>query len=265
MAWVSAFVVFAASEVAMAGQYMMINDSIDMPQPDGVGIVEKHAEVCTAFMKVLEASPPFPPMACDVKFPPGFPDFKVPEWQSVDVWENKDLELQVGPKGNEQDEARRLANIKDYVTAGLLSHRTAQLDIDNDGTPDHILARIHGKCVPEKKRESAPYWRGYKVYSVPVRKLDVEKSQFYGSYWEISSLFSYKGVTYYASLLGDTTRQPYFDKLELPDEKGFLPTKYYIKIFRPLPMHQGMRTTWKQPVALGCEYLYLPTNHEGGY
>jgi hypothetical protein len=52
-----------------------------------------------------------------------------------------------------------------------------------------------------------------------------------------------------------------FGKLDRPDKHGIRPTKYWIRLYRPIPMNQGI----KQPVALGCEYLYLPTKHEGGY
>lgn len=244
------------------GQYKMINDTFQVPQPDGTYTLENHAEVCTAFLKNLEASPPFPPMACDVKFRPEFKDFRTPEWRDVDVWENRDLELQIGtPPVNEAEKIRGLANIKDYIDAGMLVYRESRFDIDNDGVSDQIVARIHGKCVPEKKDASVPYWRNYQVYDASSRKLDIGKAQFYGSHWDTTSLFTYKGFTYYASLLGGVTNESYFGKLDRPDKSGVRPTKYYIRLYRPIPMSQGT----KHPVALGCEYLYLPANNEGGY
>lgn len=252
------------------GKYKMIGDSIDAPQPaNAPSMPEKHAEVCTAFLKVLEASTSsFPPMVCDVKFKPEFTDFKTPEWQDVDVWENRDLELQVGQRKpeNEAEKELWLSNIKSYVKAGMLAYQTARFDIDNDGVPDQVLARIRGKCDPSNKKNNIAWiWRSYAVYDPVTRKLDVEKAKFYGFYWDDKSLFSYKGVTYYASLFQDTTNVPYFGKLERPDKNGSLPTKYFIKLFRPLPIEQGLHTTFKQPVALGCVYLYLPLKNAGGY
>lgn len=94
--------------LAMAGQYKMIRDTIDVPHSDGIYTQEKHAEVCKAFLKNLEASPAYPPMACDVTFKPEFADFKTPVWQDMDVWENRDLELQRGaqPKNEAEKHSR---------------------------------------------------------------------------------------------------------------------------------------------------------------
>lgn len=255
----------------VAGKYKMIEDSIYIPQSDGITKVEKNAEVCTAFLKNLEAFPPFPPMACDVKFKPEFTDFKTPEWQDIDVWENRDLWLQLArtpPKDNIEKE-QRLAYLKDRIKSGMVVFRTARFDIDNDGVPDKVLRISNDKCDPANGKTNDVLGLNnpsYTVYDPVTRKVDVKKDAFYDRYWShYISLFSFKGLTYYASLLGDTTSEPYFEKLERPSKYGFLPTKYYIKLFRPLTMEQGNRTTWKQPAALGCEYLYLPKNNEGGY
>jgi hypothetical protein len=254
-----------------SGQYKMIDDTIVVPQPNGISTVEKHAEVCTAFLKNLEAFPPFPPMACDVKFKPEFTDFKTPEWQEVDVWANRDLWIQLEsapPKGN-TDKERMLSILRERINNGMVFFRVARFDIDNDGEPEQVLKKSTDKCEPEDRETHGSLLQNYPSYTIydPVsRKVNIEKAAFYRRYWDhYISLFSYKGVTYYASLLADTTNDLYFGKLDRPDKHGIRPTKYYIKLFRPLTMEQGLRTTWKQPAALGCNYLYLPANNEGGY
>jgi hypothetical protein len=192
-------IILLLSNLAMAGEYKMITDTVYVPQADGITKLEKHAEVCLAFLKNLEASPSFPPMACDVIFKPEYTDFKTPEWKDVDVWENRDLELQLGsqPK-NEAEKERRLTIIQDNIRAGMLTHRVASFDIDNDGIPDQVLTRIDGAMCDEKKFKDERNWRHYEIYNPDSRKVDLDKAKFYGSYWHTTSLFSYKGVTYYA-------------------------------------------------------------------
>jgi hypothetical protein len=229
--------------------------------------VEEHAEVCTAFLKNLEALPPFPPMVCELQFKPEFTDFKVPEWQDIDVWENRDLYLQIlkTPPKNEAEKARALESFKGYIKTGMLAYRTAKFDIDNDGVYDQILETSRGKCDPtSKKNRDAYLYRGYRVYDSATRTADTKKEAFYNGglpHWDVNTLFSYKGVTYYAELYGGFNHDAHFGKLDRPDKHGIRPTKYWIRLYRPIPMNQSI----KQPVALGCEYLYLPTNHEGGY
>lgn len=257
----------AAKHVA-AGQYKMIGDTFYTPQPGGITQVEEHAEVCTAFLKNLEAFPPFPPMVCELQFKPEFTDFKLPEWKEIDVWENRDLYLQIlkTPPKNEAEKARMLENLKGYIKTGL-TYRTARFDIDNDGVYDQILETTHGKCDPTSRKNRDAHLLGYGAYDVydpATRIVDTKKEAFYSSgltSWIGVSLFSYKGVTYYAELYGGFNHGDYFGKLDRPDKHGIRPTKYWIRLYRPIPMNQSI----KRPVALGCEYLYLPTNHEGGY
>jgi hypothetical protein len=247
-------IILLLSNLAMAGEYKMITDTIYVPQADGITKLEKHAEVCTAFLKNLEALPPFPPMVCELQFKPEFTDFKVPEWKEIDVWDNRDLSLQ--PQKSEAENEAALATIR----MGL-AYRTAQFDIDNDGVPDQILEGSRGKCDPTSKKKRDAYQVGYHVYDPATRKLDTKKKAFYDAYWSGGSLFSYKGLTYNAHLYGGFNNGDHFGKLDRPDKHGIRPTKYWIRLYRPIPMNQGI----KQPVALGCEYLYLPTKHEGGY
>lgn len=250
--------------LAMAGKYKMIEDSMFVPQPNGITKVEEHAEVCTAFLKNLEAFPPFPPMACDVKFKPEFTDFKTPEWQDIDVWENRALYMQTfqTPPASETEKEHGLVNLKAHIEAGMIALRTTQFDIDNDGVTEQILEVSNGKkCDPASKNKRDTYHYGYRIYDLETQKVDTEKNKFYDVYGSDDSLFSYKGTTYYAELFGGSTNKLYFGKLERPGKDGLRPTKYYIRLYRPILMNQGI----KQPVALGCEYLYLPTNNEGGY
>ncbi len=244
------------------GQYKMISDSINVPQSNGISIVEEHAEVCSAFMKVLEALPPFPPMACNVQFPPEFTDFKTPEWKDADVWENRDLQLQLVSSTSEEERKRSLSNIKEYIDAGMLAYRITSFDIDGDGNTEQVLEISNGKkCDPTNRKKREAFRYGYRTYSLDTRKIDIEKNKFFGSHWSNESLFSYKGVTYYAALYDGITHRQYFGKSEYPDQQGFFPAKYFIRIYRPIPMGRGI----KQSVALGCEYLYLPPKNKGGY
>lgn len=253
------------------GQYKMISDSINVPQSNGISIVEKHAEVCSAFMKVLEALPPFPPMACDVKIPPEFTNFKTPEWADVDVWENRGLWLQLArtPPKDQADVELRLLNLRERINEKMIFFRSARFDIDNDGVLDSVLKISTDKCDPAHRNSHGALLQNYSSYIVydPLgRKIDANKMEFYSRYWShYISIFSYNGVTYYVSPLSSTTREPYFGELDQPDKFGASRVKYSIKIFRPLTMEQGLRTVWKQPAALGCEYLYLPPKNEGGY
>ncbi len=268
-----------SAKLNSVGQYKMIGDTIDVPQPNGISKLEKHAEVCTAFLKNLEAFPSFPPMACDVKFKPEFEDFKTPEWQDIDVWENRDLWLQIDrmPPKDEAEKERMLADLKDRIKSGMVFFRTSRFDIDNDGVLDQVLKISTDKCDPANRETNDVYHHNrpsYTIYDPVTRKVDVAKTAFYFWHWNENSLFSFKGVAYFASLFRDTTNEPYFGKLERPSIYGYLPVKYYIKLFRPLPMEQGLRTASKhtvalvassRSVALGCTYLYLPPKNEGGY
>jgi hypothetical protein len=56
-------IILLLSNLAMAGEYKMITDTVYVPQADGITKLEKHAEVCLAFLKNLEASPSFPPIS----------------------------------------------------------------------------------------------------------------------------------------------------------------------------------------------------------
>jgi uncharacterized protein YecT (DUF1311 family) len=236
------------------GLYKMIEDTFDVPQPNGISKLEKHAEVCTAFLKNLGASPPLPPMACDVTFKPEFTDFKTPKWRDIDILESRDLWSQSWKTPRKGEKERLLADIKANIESGMLIYRNAQFDIDNDGVPDQMLLASSGsggKCDPEHTYENI-YWSGYSVYDPTTRKKDFAKEKFYGGYWKRESIFSYKGVTYYASLFRDSTNEPIFGKNDHAQ-------KWYIRLYRPIPMNQGI----KQPVAQGCVYLYQPTKNEG--
>lgn len=241
----------SVSYVAVAGEYKVVNDTYAIQQSDGTFKVERHAEVCSAFLQSLKSWPSYLPVACDMKFKPQFKDFKVPDWQDIDVWENRELDLQIGnPPKNPAEEEKQLKEIMEAIKMGRLAYRTTRFDMDNDGVAEQILMRIDGKtCIPNVVGYHEN-WRGYYVYNPSTRKLNPKKVRDY-RYWlgGGNSMISYKGTTYYVSI-GETytsTKEPF---------RGM--GKAYIRLYLPLP---ASATPYDRAVE-ACQYVYIPSKRE---
>ena len=142
--------------MAFAGEYVLL---------------EGHKyEVCRDYAKNLNSfkSMPFA-MVCEREINPKFADFKKPEWKELDIWDHKEMILQLenrmwrrnNPK--KPDDQEWLNRIKKDIEEKSISLSEAWFDIDNNGKIDHILVYKYGRCDPDNQSDFA----GLRVAPLP--------------------------------------------------------------------------------------------------
>jgi len=138
--------------------------------------------VCERYVRMMNAFPPDePPMICEQKFRPDFPDFAMPKWENMDVKENLDLIMRLEtwlygrgkivvnnddpiwrrrkdkPEWAEKPTQKEwLAEIGRRIGTGESRPRLRRIELVlADGKPEHLLAYIRdtGQC----QRDLAQY------------------------------------------------------------------------------------------------------------
>jgi hypothetical protein len=161
------------ADVATAGEYVLM--------------LGKGIEVCEAFLKNLNSFPDDPPMVCDRKVNPKFPEFSKPAWQPLDALKNLDLIEQIErwkPYETEfKDPKRReeiLASIKARIENGEVQLAVTKLDIEQNGTTtkETVLRYEYADCNPANESHFT-HSAGRRLYALNAERtqIDIEKSE----------------------------------------------------------------------------------------
>ncbi|MEO7861015.1 MAG: hypothetical protein ABIU05_11310 [Nitrospirales bacterium] len=175
------------ADVATAGDYVLM--------------VGKGIEVCQAYLKNLNSFPNDPPMVCERKVNPKFPEFSTPIWQPLDALERFDLLAQVErqrPSYREEEYVRHrekiMAWLKERIATGQIRLATTDLDIEQGGTitTQVVLQYTFADCDPMNESHFAgSAGRTLYVLNAERTQLDVEKSKNI-SYLGRADVFLYK-------------------------------------------------------------------------
>ena len=178
------------TDLATAGDYKLV--------------LGKGIEVCEAYLKNLNAFPNDPPMVCERKLNPKFPEFSTPTWQPLDALEHFDLLEQIARQRpiyrEEYDRNREKIRgwIKERIATGQIRLATTDLDIEQFGTitTQVVLQHTVADCDPMNESDFAGS-AGRTLYVVNAERtqLDVENSKNI-SYLGWADVFLYKNRVY---------------------------------------------------------------------
>lgn len=135
-------------------------------------------------MKNLNSFPGAPPMVCERKVNPKFPEFSKPTWQPLDALERLDLLEQIErlrPSHNEEEYIRNreklLAWLKDHIANGTIRLAVAEIDIEQDGAVETVLKHEYANCDPaDEVQFTGMSGQSFYVLTPDKLKLDTEKS-----------------------------------------------------------------------------------------
>lgn len=174
---------------------------------DYVLVLGKGVEVCEAFLKNLNSFPGDPPMVCERKIHPNFPEFSKPTWQPMDPREHFDLIEQIGRQRSQHSESeedfirdreKRVAWFKERLAKEQLRLATTELDIEQNGTiTRQVLLRYElFDCDPTDEMQfTGSTGRRLYVLDAAQSQLDLEKSKNV-SYMARADIFLYKNRVY---------------------------------------------------------------------
>jgi hypothetical protein len=161
------------ADLATAGEYVLV--------------IGKGIEVCEAYLKNLNSFPDDPPMVCDRKVNPKFPEFRKPAWHPLDALKYFDLIEQIErerPSQTEEEYARNretlVARYKEHIASGRIRLAVTDLDIEQNGrtTKEVVLQYEHGDCDSMSESHFAhSAGRSLYVLNAERTQIDVEKSK----------------------------------------------------------------------------------------
>jgi len=161
------------ADLATAGEYLLV--------------LGKGVKVCEAYLRNLNSFPDDPPMVCERKVNPKFPEFSKPTWQSLNALKHLDLIEQIerwklyetgfdDPKRREE----LLTLIKARIENGTVQLAVTELDIEQNGTitKETVLRYENADCNPANESHFA-HSVGRQLYALNVDRtqIDLEKSK----------------------------------------------------------------------------------------
>lgn len=161
------------ADVATAGDYVLA--------------VGKGIEVCEAYLKNLNSFPDDPPMVCERKVNPKFPQFRKPVWQPLDALEHLDLLEQIERQKLSHVEEEYIRNrekllawFKEHIASGRIRLAVANINLEQNGTAanETVLQYEYAECDPANESHfSGRSGRAFYVLSPGTMQIDVEKSK----------------------------------------------------------------------------------------
>jgi len=135
--------IFLLPVYVLAGEYVLVKG-------EGIEVCEAYGENLNSFNLHSEYT-----MACEREINPKFTDFKKPEWEELNIWENRELLKKVenflglgssfgDPDKNPQEWETILKERMTGMYATTI--RTAQIDINNDGKKENVIEYNYGSC-----------------------------------------------------------------------------------------------------------------------
>ena len=186
------------ADLATAGEYVLV--------------LGKGIEVCEAYLKNLNSFPDDPPMVCERKVNPKFPEFSKPVWQPLDALKHLDLIEQIErwkpyETGFEDPKRREeiLARIKARIENEKVQLAVTDLDIEQNGTTtkETVLRYEFANCDPANESNFAGLpGRAFYVLNPEKTQIDVEKSKSF--YFALrADVFLFKDRVYLTRWAGD--------------------------------------------------------------
>ena len=157
------------ADLATAGDYKLV--------------LGKGIEVCEAFLKNLNSFPNDPPMVCERKINPKFPEFSTPTWQPLDAQEHlaliEEIERWKPYETGFDDPIQRekmLAQITERIKNGVIRLTVTDLDIDEDGVAETVLKYEYADCDPANESQFAGM-SGRSFYVLAAEKMTLDKGK----------------------------------------------------------------------------------------
>ena len=186
------------ADVATAGNYVLM--------------VGKGIEVCEAYLKNLNSFPDDPPMVCERKVNPKFPEFSKPAWQPLDALEHLDLLEQIQRQKLSHIEEEYIRNrekliawFKEYIVSGRIRLALANIDIERNGTTanETVLQYEYADCDPANESNFAGLsGRAFYVLSPGKIQIEVERSKSV-HFYDRADIFLFKDRVYLTHWGGD--------------------------------------------------------------
>lgn len=186
------------ADLATAGEYVLV--------------LGKGIEVCEAFLKNLNSFPNDPPMVCERKVNPKFPEFSKPTWQPLNALERLDLLEQIErlrPSHNEEEYIRNreklLAWFKEHIANGTIRLAVTDLDIEQNGTTarETVLQYEYAGCDPANESNfSGLSGLTFYVLNPGKMQVDVERSKSI-HFYDRADIFLFKDRVYLTHWSGD--------------------------------------------------------------
>lgn len=183
----------ALASLVSAGEYVLIEG--------------KNKEVCREYGKNLNSFKKLPhAMVCERKLNPRFTDFKTSKWETLDVWENREI---VGKMDrylwNSRTESQKeafdknftqwLEKLKERIKNNEISLSLTRVDIDNNGKLDNVIQYDMGTCSDTDENSfTSPGGRIYLVFNEDITAINENLSNF--TKVLRLGIFIYKGRTY---------------------------------------------------------------------
>jgi len=199
---------FLAS-LANAGSYELMKFVTPGIKDHKWPIDPKNMDVCRAYEKNLNSFKKLPhAMVCDRLVNPEMKDFSKPVWNEVDAWENRGkikearAYLWRSTVSAEEDRKILFEAIDRAIREDGVSLKETNMDLDNDGTLDHVYKYDYAACDPMNPSHfRGPFGRIIFVWDNSKNKLNIGFSQRLGSHWY--DVFIYKGRVYLDSFGGN--------------------------------------------------------------
>ncbi len=186
------------ADLATAGEYVLV--------------LGKGIEVCEAYLKNLNSFPDDPPMVCERKVNPKFPEFSKPVWQPLDALEHLDLLEQIERQKLSHIEEEYIRNrgkliawFKEHIASGRIRLALANIDLEQNGTTakETILQYEYADCDPGNESNFAGLaGRAFYVLNPEKVQIDVEKSKSF-AFLVRADIFLFKDQVYLTRWAGD--------------------------------------------------------------
>ena len=211
---------------ALAGHYELLGDYPTGVHDTKFQVFPENLEVCKAYEKNLNSFPEIHSvMVCERPINPKLKDFKKPDWQTLDVLENKDFIKKIEKQSvyyranpNNFSEKQWDETFKARVEERGIKLRYAKLEIDSDKYKYILEYNFPGKCDPFDER-----WlenSGGIEYFITTKEMK-EILPIIGL-GELRGVFIYKGNIYF-----DALSYTWNDKLKKRQYEIWLYKMYY--------------------------------------
>jgi len=164
-------------------------------------------EVCEAFLKNLNSFPQEPPMVCERKLNPKFPEFTRPDWHPLDPLQYRELVRQIDrqiyrleTEEQEKKFEKMSETLERRVQEKHIMLSIAQFDIDMDNVPDYVLRveyGIHSCDATDALTYGNPGGVRLFILTADQSQIDLKRTNLVlPVHFGRPELFIYKGQTY---------------------------------------------------------------------
>lgn len=163
----------------------------------------KGIEICELYQKNLNSFAPLHPsyLICERNFKPEFKEFSQPQWEEIDILENKELlkkiEDFVGEHRSNNPE-EWIKEVKWDIENRHTVMKQTKVDIDNDGKKENVIKYYRGICGGTRFYGSSIVVVNNERKTIDPKKIPLgpENEPVGIGYW-MYDIFNYKGKVYF--------------------------------------------------------------------